>query len=177
MLGFNRQQFQWINLIWFNVIWFIAVYFNHQAEYFLIFSLLCHFCFTPTRRHDFWIMCSITLVGASGDSLLTQTGVMSFANSGLLPLWLCMLWAHFALAVNHGMAWLKNLPIYLQAILGGIFGPFSYYAGYKMGAVIFPLALQKTLFILAVVWFFLLPIYVLATKYFQGNKDSNQYSK
>ena len=172
----NNRQFQWLNLIWFNIIWFVAIYFTKQGQCFLVISLLCHFYFTPTRRHDLWVMLSVTFLGASSDALLTHFNVMFFAENVLLPLWLLILWAHFALALNHGLSWLQYFPLYLQAIFGGIFGPLSYYAGYKMGAVIFPMALPKTLVFMAMSWFFLLPIYLLATRYFRGNNDDSKCS-
>ena len=174
MLRFNSRQFQWLNLIWFNVIWFIAVYFTTQGLYFLFFSLLCHFYLTPTRRHDLWVMLSVTLVGAGCDALLKQVGVMFFTDGVLLPLWLLLLWTHFALALNHGMSWLKRFPLYLQAVFGGLFGPLSYFAGYKMGAVSFPLQLPATLSVLAVIWFCLLPVYLVATRYFRSNGNDNE---
>jgi hypothetical protein len=176
MFAFKRRQFQWLNLLWFQLIWLIAVYFTQQAVYFLLFSLLSHFYLTPTRRHDLWVMASVTLVGASADLLLKQAGVMFFIDGVLFPLWLLILWAHFALALNHGMAWLTRFPFYLQAVFGGIFGPISYYAGYKMGAVSFPLPLHSTLLILAVIWFCLLPVYLLATQYFRGDGNEQRCS-
>lgn len=176
MFRFKSRQFNWINLIWFQLVWVIAVYFTRQAEFYLAFSLVLHFCFTPSRRHDLWVMCSVTLVGASCDVLLNQAGVMLFSDGEVLPIWLLILWAHFALVLNHGMSWLTRLPLYLQAVLGGIFGPLSYFAGYKMGAVFFPLQIQSTLLILAVIWFCLLPVYLVATKYFRGGRYENRCS-
>lgn len=174
MLRFNRRQFLWINFVWFQLIWLVAVYFTTRGLCFLTLSLLLHFYLTPSRRHDLLTMLSVTLVGAGADALLKQTGVMIFADGVLLPFWLLMLWAHFALALNHGMSWLTRIPWYLQAIFGGVFGPLSYYAGYKMGAVSFPLAIQNTLFILALVWFCLLPAYLILTQYFKGKNDENR---
>ncbi len=176
MRAFNSRQFFWINLIWFQLIWLIAVYFTDQGVYFLVFSLLCHFYLTPTRRHDLWVMASVTLVGGTSDALLTYAGVMLFADGALLPLWLFMLWTHFSLALNHCLSWLQRLPFYLQAVFGGLFGPLSYYLGYKMGAVSFPLPLARTLFILAVIWFCLLPVYVIARRYFRSNSNEQSNS-
>lgn len=176
MRAFISRQFFWINLIWFQLIWLIAVYFNNQALYFLVFSLLCHFYLTPTRRHDLWLMGFVTLVGATTDALLTQAGVMLFPGGVLLPLWLFMLWTHFSLALNHCLSWLERLPFYLQAVFGGVFGPLSYYIGYRMGAVSFPLLLPRTLLILAVIWFCLLPVYVIARRYFRSNSYENSDS-
>ncbi|MCW8996069.1 MAG: DUF2878 domain-containing protein, partial [Psychromonas sp.] len=166
----------WINFIWFQLVWLIAVYFTEDAQYFLVLSLLAHFYLTPTCRHDFWVMFSVTLLGASADALLKLAGVMAFMDTAILPVWLLILWAHFALALNHSLSWLKRFPGYLQAVFGGIFGPLSYYAGYKMGAVLFPLQIPRTLLILAVIWFCLLPVYVVSTRYFKGNRYAKKYS-
>ena len=176
MLSFSPRQFNWINLVWFQLVWFSAVYFTSQAQFYLLLSLFCHFYLTPSRRHDLWVMSSITLLGASCDALLTHAGVMLFPGGVILPIWLLLLWAHFALALNHGMSWLKHFPVYLQAVFGGIFGPLSYYLGYKLGAVFFPLPMQSTLSVLFVIWFCLLPVYLIATRYFRGNSYENRHS-
>ncbi|HEY5716290.1 MAG TPA: DUF2878 domain-containing protein, partial [Psychromonas sp.] len=98
------------------------------------------------------------------DTSLSWLGFMAFAEGVLLPLWLLLLWAHFAVTLNHGMSWLNKIPLYLQVVFGGVFGPLSYYAGYKLGAVYFPPPDWQTLFIMTVIWSTLLPVYLLLSR-------------
>jgi hypothetical protein len=53
------------------------------------------------------------------------------------------------------------MPMYLQALIGSVSGPLSYYAGYKMGSVALPEGVLKSLFILAVIWAVLLPVFII----------------
>jgi len=164
MRAFIATHFYWFNFVWFQLIWFLAIYFTVNGEIFLILSLLLHFYFSPNQRYDLASMISVSLLGGLVDTLLSWQGVMVFPEGSFLPLWLLLLWAHFAVTLNHGMSWLNKLPVYFQAVFGGLFGPLSYYAGYKLGAVAFPQSDLLTIFILSVIWSTLLPVYLLLSR-------------
>jgi hypothetical protein len=164
MHAFIIRHFYWFNLICFQLIWFIAVFFTHNGLIFLILALLLHFYLSPNRQYDLASLITISLIGGAVDLLLSSLGLMVFPEAALLPAWLVLLWAHFALALNHGMSWLNKVPVYFQVVLGGLFGPLSYYAGYKFGAVDFPLPHLPTLLMLIVIWSTLLPVYLLISR-------------
>ncbi len=164
MGNFISRYFYWINLLWFQLIWCVAVFFTAGGAPFLLFSLLLHFYLTPRRRQDLACLASIALIGAVADLCVSWLGFMVFPEGILLPFWLLLLWAHFAVTLNHGMSWLNKIPLYLQALFGGCFGPLSYYAGSKLGAVHFPPPEWRTLFILIVIWSALLPVYLLLSR-------------
>jgi hypothetical protein len=152
--------------------WFVAVFFTVSGQIFLICSLLLHFYLSPNRKQDLASLITISAIGGSADLLLSWLGVMIFPEAVLLPLWLVLLWAHFAVALNHGMSWLNKVPVYFQVVFGGLFGPLSYYAGYKFGAVDFPLPLLQTLFILLVIWATLLPVYLSISRSYGDRYDN-----
>ena len=52
----------------------------------------------------------------------------------LSPIWIVLMWAGFALTINHSLAWLAAHPL-LPALMGLFGGPMAYYAGLKLGAV------------------------------------------
>ncbi|MEM1435175.1 MAG: DUF2878 family protein, partial [Pseudomonadota bacterium] len=53
------------------------------------------------------------------------------------PLWIALLWFGVALSVNHSLSLLRDYP--LAGALGvGLFAPFSYLGGAKLGAVTIP---------------------------------------
>lgn len=168
MANFITRHFYWINLVWFQLVWFVAVFFTAQGELFLIFSLLLHFYLSPNRKQDLASLISISLIGGLADAGVSWLGFMVFSEGVLMPLWLLLLWAHFSVTLNHGMSWLNKIPLYLQVLFGGLFGPLSYYAGYKLGAVDFLPPEWRTLFILIVIWSTLLPVYLLLSRIYGG---------
>ncbi|GLS91927.1 membrane protein [Psychromonas marina] len=159
-IALNKKLFSWINFIWFQVIWFVAVFYTEQTMTLLLISLCLHFLLTPTREADLLTMLGITLLGSLGDFLLTFLGIYIFPETLFIPVWLILLWAHFALALNHGMSWLSNLPGYGRILFGAIFGTLSYYAGAQFGAVTLHQNLTLSLFSMAVIWATLLPVYI-----------------
>ncbi len=115
----------------------------------------------------------IGLVGGVGylvDSVLGLAGVLEFhgGNFGgrlLAPLWLLGLWLVFATTLGSSLSWLSLRPR-LAAVLGAVFGPVSYYAGFKLGAFHLGAPHVRSLFIIAVVWSLLLPLAFRADHYF-----------
>ncbi|MFT7052623.1 MAG: hypothetical protein ACJAU1_000170 [Psychromonas sp.] len=174
MRRFISSHFYWFNLFFFQLIWFVAVFFTVNGQIFLILSLLLHFYLSPNRQYDLASLITISLIGIAVDLLLSWLGLMRFPEAVFLPLWLVLLWAHFAVALNHGMSWLNKIPVYFQVVLGGLFGPLSYYAGYKFGAVDFPLPFLQTLLILTVIWSTLLPVYLLISRRYGDRYDNSK---
>ncbi|PKH02923.1 DUF2878 domain-containing protein [Psychromonas sp. MB-3u-54] len=172
MRRFIVSHFYWFNFIWFQLMWFIAVFFTVSGQLFLIFSLLLHFYLSPDRKFDLASLITISAIGGTVDLLLSWLGIMVFPEATLLPLWLVLLWAHFAVALNHGMSWLNQIPLYFQVMFGGLFGPLSYYAGYKFGAVDFPLSPLQTSLILIVIWATLLPVYLFISRNYGDRYDN-----
>ncbi|MFT6926112.1 MAG: hypothetical protein ACJAZP_001713 [Psychromonas sp.] len=172
MRRFITNHFYWFNLVFFQLMWFVAVFFTTSGQLFLIFALLVHFYFSPNRKYDLASLITITLIGGSVDLLISWLGLMVFPDTLLLPFWLVLLWTHFAVALNHGMSWLNKIPVYLQVVFGGLFGPLSYYAGYKFGAVDFPLPHLQTLFVLIVIWSILLPVYLFIVRIYGDYYDN-----
>ena len=158
---FSKKQFYWVNFVWFQAVWFLAVLYTVQGVYLLLFSLLLHFLVSPTRLSDLLNLLVITLIGSLGDYLLTTLGIFIFTEQHFIPLWLILLWAHFAVTLNHGLSWLERLPIYARVLFGGVFGTLSYYGGYKLGAVTLHSNLLLSLFSLSVIWASLLPVYTV----------------
>ncbi|MFT6984641.1 MAG: hypothetical protein ACJAT7_000438 [Psychromonas sp.] len=160
-MQFSKKKFYWVSFIWFQAIWLLAVVYTDQAVLLLLLSLFAHFLVSPTRASDLLNLLAITLLGCAGDYLLTYIGVFTFTDHYFIPLWLILLWTHFAVTLNHGLSWLEKLPLYARILFGAVFGTLSYYAGYKMGAVTLHSNLLLSLFALSVIWATLLPVYTL----------------
>lgn len=79
------------------------------------------------------------LIGALFDSTLALLGWLTFASGTLIqgtaPHWILAMWALFATTLNVSLNWLKGRFL-IAALLGGIAGPLSYWAGERLGAVV-----------------------------------------
>ena len=157
----STKTFYWLNFVWFQAIWFYAVIYTGQAIPLMLLSLCCHFLLSPTRFSDLINVVTIMPIGCLADYILTYMGIFTFDDDFFIPVWLMLLWAHFAVTLNHGMNWLDKLPVYLCSLFGGVFGALSYYGGAKLGAVVLDSHLMLSLFALAVIWATLLPVYTL----------------
>ena len=82
----------------------------------------------------------VILLGATGfalDSLWIATGLLTYGDHTVAPVWVVALWLGVALTVNHSLAWLRNRPG-LAAVLAAVAAPFTYLAGERLGAVQVP---------------------------------------
>lgn len=104
------------------------------------------------------------------DSLLAGSGWLRYAapapSTGLAPYWILAMWALFATTLNVSMNWLKN-KTGVAVLLGAVFGPLSYLAGQRLGALEF-VDFQAGTLALAVAWALSMPLLMLAATRFDG---------
>ena len=163
-IAWYKKYFLWTNFLWFQIIWLVAVVYHQQAIALLIASLCVHFLLTPTRYSDLLNLLAVTALGSCADTFLSFLGILIFPEPlFFIPLWLVLLWSHFALTLNHGMGWLLKLPFYAQILFAAVFGTLSYYAGAKIGTVSLHSNLLLSLFSLSVAWASMLPVYIAIT--------------
>ncbi|MBU1310414.1 MAG: DUF2878 domain-containing protein [Gammaproteobacteria bacterium] len=143
-------NFNWRALIGFQLCWFALVLWQQWAL--LPVALYWLYGVWRLAKAERIAVLLILLPGIAIDALLVQLHVLQFSGANLLPLWLLMLWAVFALAAVEFMAKVLTRP-WLAALLGGSGGPLSYWSGAALsgGALQFPLQLWSAL-ILVVVW-------------------------
>lgn len=106
------------------------------------------------------IIGGITALGLAVEALFMQSGALTYAGTAagqvLPPIWIVALWAGFGTLPSASLAWLDGRWT-LQAILGAVFGPLTYYAGAQMGAASLGTPLAYTIVILAVGWALAMP--------------------
>ena len=174
--AWQYKYFAWINFLWFQIIWLIAVVYHQQAIALLIASLCLHFLLTPTRYADLLNLLAISALGSCADTFLTVLGILIFPEPlFFIPLWLVLLWCHFALTLSHGMGWLLKLPFYAQILFGAVFGTLSYYSGAQIGTVNLHNNLLLSLTALCIAWGLLLPIYITVVKYNRRAEGAKHY--
>jgi len=114
-----------------------------------------HFSLTKQRAEVLLIL-SAMLIGTLADSVFASTNFLSYAGGyamapGIAPLWITAMWGGFAATLNHSLGWIKTRPV-LGFLLGGLFGPLSYIAGSKFGAIQFNAEITTTVIVLGVFW-------------------------
>lgn len=109
-------------------------------------------------------------LGLIFDSLLVNSGWLQYAGEtglpGIAPYWILAMWALFATTLNVSMSWLKHKPA-LALLMGAIFGPLSYMAGGRLGALEF-IDFNSAILALAFIWALAMPILMFAAGRFDG---------
>ncbi|MCB1607225.1 MAG: DUF2878 domain-containing protein [Xanthomonadales bacterium] len=81
-------------------------------------------------RSDLTIAGVLSVIGFAADSALLQAGVLQYATAvpsvHVAPIWIVVLWAGFALTLNHSMKFLHGKPIW-AALFGLLGGPLAYW--------------------------------------------------
>jgi hypothetical protein len=118
-------------------------------------------------------------IGASWDSVMVAAGWLTYPTgtlvSGLAPYWILAMWMLFATTLNVAFRWLQSKTLIASA-LGAVFGPLSYYAGSKAGAVVIN-DFAASMVGLAVAWAILLPALLSLAKRFDGVTVQIEHSR
>jgi hypothetical protein len=115
------------------------------------------------RQKALRVVLFVGCLGTVLDSVLSYAGILLFRDSltvaWVCPPWLAALWAMFATTLRSSLAWLAE-RMGLAALLGGIVGPVSYYAGSALGALDLGLDRVGALTVLCILWAGILPLSV-----------------
>jgi len=126
--------------------------------------LLIHLSVAANRAQEARLILAIGLLGFSIDTLQASAGLYAFTRTSvvpwLCPLWMVALWMIFATTLNSSMAWLAG-RYRLAAVLGAIFGPASYVAGARLGAIELSSNTLVSLGGIAIVWALAMPTLLL----------------
>lgn len=107
-------------------------------------------------RQDAGFILLAALAGAIIDGLLRGSGFMIYhsavpAIDWLAPVWIVAMWMLFATTFNASLRWLRQQPL-SALLLGLLFGPLSYYAGERLGAIDLTYPHVVSLPVLALLW-------------------------
>jgi hypothetical protein len=126
--------------------------------------LLIHFSLSSNWAREAWLVLAVGLFGFMLDTLQASTGLYAFTRTSaapwLCPLWMVALWMVFATTLNSSMAWLAG-RFALAAGLGAVFGPASYVAGARLGAIDLPANDPVSLVGIAIAWAVAMPALLL----------------
>lgn len=132
-----------VNYLFFNFLW-PACIFGAAAQVWwpgallLAAFMLWHWLSGSSVRGDWLLLLIIVPLGIAVDTLWIRLHLLSFAtawpSAQFAPIWIVILWAGLALALNHSLLWLQK-RLWLTAVLFLFASPFSYWCGSKFEAV------------------------------------------
>ena len=165
------------NFVAFQIGWFACVLSASNGLPFLgllVVSLIVtlHVQMSEWRSHELILVFLSVVLGLVFDSLLVMSGWLRYPSgvlfSGIAPYWILAMWALFATTLNVSMSWLKGKP-FLASVLGAIFGPLSYMAGQRLGAMEF-VNFQPAIIVLALIWALAMPLLLTVASRLDGSR-------
>jgi hypothetical protein len=120
-----------------------------------------HLSLSPAPLQEARLILAVAIFGFATETLQASAGLYTFpptasAAPWLCPLWMAALWMIFATTLNSSMGWLAG-RYGLAAALGALFGPVSYLAGARLGAIEFPAHALVSLVGIATTWAIAMP--------------------
>ena len=156
----------WGNLLGYQAAWFATVWSAGRGEGW-IGMLACaafivwQWWVSPNRAGDERALIAAIFCGIVIDGVLAGSAWLRYASSqpGLpAPLWILLLWAAFAMTMNHSMAWFATHRAW--AVLFAAFGgPLAYLgAARAFQSVVFPAPAWPALVVLVTGWAIAFPL-------------------
>ncbi|MCK6555526.1 DUF2878 family protein [Candidatus Binatia bacterium] len=160
---------RWLNFVMFYAGWFACVGGAARGQLWLgpavvAVFLLVHLAGTAKLTQEARLILVAGLFGFAIDTLQASSGLYSFAGTSvkpwLSPPWMVALWMLFATTLNSSMSWLGG-RYGLAAGLGAAFGPASYVAGARLGAIELSENSLVSVIGIAIVWAIAMPALLL----------------
>ena len=179
IIGFTKSLW---NLISVNIGWLACIFGAAWGHYWLglvVVPVLFVIHITVIQRRKilniFIVAMVSTAIGFFTDTILIIVGTVE-PNRWLMPapfttIWDLMIWANFSLTLDVSLRFLQKRPFF-AALLGAIFAPGTYYAGYRLGALNFSEPVFSNLLWVGAVWLFAMPCLSLMAMYFYQPKKS-----
>lgn len=166
------------NLIAFNIAWWALMLTApnpHPTTRLIgpivaVLVLALHFFWVSVnKKKDLYEVLVIAALGIILDSTLNITGVLTFTGiqGFLVPLWLIFIWPLFATLISYTFVVIRNKLIN-QIIVGGLFAPFSYITGAKLGLLTINLDFKIYYIIHALCWVVFFPLCFKISKKIKG---------
>lgn len=147
-----------LNIAIYQAIWFLCVLLGNLGALLSLPLLALHFVFSDKRAADARMMVILGAMGLIIDGGLRAAGVLALSGWGWpIPFWLATIWLGLATLPHHSLWWMRS-RVFVNILFGAIGGPLAYWGGAKIGAASFPLPLDYSLFVLAVIWAVVWPL-------------------
>jgi hypothetical protein len=164
-----------VNFVAFQVGWFACVLGGaHQLPWFgtLLVSVIIawHVSRASEPRSELLLILLAVAIGSVWDSFLVWRGWLEYPSGTLIPdtapHWILAMWGVFATTLNLSLRWLKGRWL-VALISGAIAGPLAYYAGARLGGVVFT-DQTTALIALGLGWAVLMPLLMALSQRLDG---------
>ena len=154
-----------INISAFKIGWLSSVIGGAQQMPWLgpavVFAAIAiHLTRAQRPSSELMLIVSCGLIGTFFDSALVAAGWVTFPSGmfsdTLAPYWIITMWMLFATTINMSMRWMRGRP-WLAAAFGLVGGPLAYYAGHRIGGIVF-VNETAALAMLAIGWAVMMPV-------------------
>ncbi len=154
-----------INIAAFKIGWLSSVIGGAQQMPWLgptvvLAAIAIHLLRAERPSSELMLIFSCGLIGTFFDSALVAAGWVTFPSGmfseTLAPYWIITMWMLFATTINLSMRWMRGKP-WVAATFGLIGGPLAYYAGHKIGGIVF-VNETAALAMLAIGWAVMMPV-------------------
>ena len=170
-----------VNILAFQAGWFSCVLgaangYPVAGPIAVLLAVSLHLALAYKPRNELVLLLLAAVMGALLDSLLLQTGWLTYPNGmlwdGTAPYWIVAMWLLFATTLNVSLRWLRR-SYFAAAILGLVGGPLSYYGGATLGGLTF-INMSAALTALAIGWAVVTPLLVWLSERLDGLKPEDQ---
>ena len=167
-----------LNFVFFQGVWFLTVIAAANNSWLpgvigFIVVLVVHYQLFSTARADCLLAVCAILVGLIIETVFVQTELLVYSAktplAGVVPVWVLILWANFALIMNGCLSWLHGRYI-LAAILGFLGAPLSYLGGIQLGAAVAGTDLRIVLLSAAFAYAIVTPCFLYMAQRLAGSR-------
>jgi len=164
-----------VNFVAFQAGWFACVLGGaYQLPWLgtLLVSVIIalHLSRASLPRTELLLILIAIAIGSVWDSFLVWRGWLEYPSGTLIPNtaphWILAMWGVFATTLNLSLRWLKGRWL-IASLTGAIAGPLAYYAGARLGGVIFTDS-AIALIALSLGWAVLMPLLVMLSQRLDG---------
>lgn len=177
-MGYHRLRWpSLVNFILYQTGWF-AVVVGAAWGHWIIGSLAgllliaVHLGLTRSPMGELRRMLVAAAIGLVVDTVQLNLGTFSYASGqlvdGVAPVWILLMWMQFSTTLDHSMSWLRGRP-WISAAAGLVGGPLAFWAGERLGAIVFAPPRVRGYLVLALVWAAALPLLSLAAERWRGD--------
>ncbi len=132
--------------------------------------ILLHLSRASRPRDELFLILLAIAIGSVWDSFLVWRGWLEYPSGTLIPEtaphWILAMWGIFATTLNLSLRWLKGRWL-IALVSGAIAGPLAYYAGARLGGVVFT-DQTTALLALSLGWAILMPMLMALSQRLDG---------
>ncbi|WP_171041041.1 DUF2878 domain-containing protein [Pseudoalteromonas aurantia] len=122
------------NFILFQTSWFSALFLQEGALIIIAIAIFFMALLAQSRQISFFILVCLLPLSLLFEFIAISIGIVSY-EATFVPTWLVGLWVALLLTFNDSFRFMLSLKWWTVALAFAVFGPLSYMAGARFGAL------------------------------------------